>query len=89
MTSDNSGFLVNRKKVQDIPSYKDGLWWIQDFSSSFPLNNINEKIFKKSCIDMCAAPGGKAFQVLAKKGNLIMNDKSKQRIEMLNENLKG
>ena len=86
-TSINSAFLVNRKKVKDILSYKEGSWWVQDFSSSFPLMNINNEILVSRSIDLCAAPGGKSFQILSKKGNIILNDKNINRIEVLKSNL--
>ena len=87
-TSDCSGFLINKKKVENIYEFKKGNWWIQDYSSSFPLNNISEKILDKNNIDMCAAPGGKSFQVLSKKKKIILNDINKKRILILKENLK-
>ena len=87
-TSNKSGFLIKKCKVTDIPSYKKGHWWVQDFSSSFPLNNIEETMINKSNIDLCAAPGGKSFQILSSKNNLVLNDISKYRLERLNENLK-
>ena len=86
-TSETSGFLVDKKKVENISSYKKGFWWVQDFSSSFPLNNVKEEIIDKSCFDMCAAPGGKSFQILSKKKNIVLNDKSKKRTEILKRNL--
>ena len=62
--------------------------WIQDFSSPFfPINNINIKNIKEKNIDLCAAPGGKSFQILSLNKNIIMNDKSKNRIELIKENL--
>ncbi len=87
LTSQNSGFLVKKQKVENISSFKDGIWWVQDFSSSFPLNNVESHIIDKSCFDMCAAPGGKSFQILSKKKNIVLNDKSKKRIEILKKNL--
>ncbi len=86
-TSSVSGFLIKSEKISDIKSYKKGSWWIQDFSSFFPLNNIDEKIISKKCLDICAAPGGKSFQILSKKKNLVLNDKSKKRIDLLKKNL--
>ena len=88
LTSKVSGFLKKRKKVQDILSYKKGSWWVQDFSSAFPLINIDKDLIKKKCIDICAAPGGKSFQVLSKNKNLVLNDKSIKRISLLKTNLR-
>lgn len=87
ITSEKSGFLVKKQRIEEIASFKRGNWWVQDFSSSFPLNNINNKIIAKKCLDMCAAPGGKSFQVLSRKKNIVLNDKSKTRIMTLKENL--
>jgi len=87
-TSEISGFLVNKLKLENIISYKKGSWWVQDFSSSFPLRNIEEKIINKSCLDMCAAPGGKSFQILSKNKKIDLNDISIKRTEILKKNLK-
>ena len=38
-------------------------------------------------LDACAAPGGKAFQLLSKNLNVTLNDKSKRRIQILKSNL--
>ena len=35
-------------------------------------------------LDACAAPGGKSFQLLSKKKNLTLNDKSNERIHYCN-----
>ncbi len=87
LTSETSGFLVEKQKVENISSFKDGIWWVQDFSSSFPLNNIEDHIIDKSCLDMCAAPGGKSFQILSRKKNIVLNDKNHKRIAVLKKNL--
>ena len=87
-TSESSGFFIKRKKIIDIPSFKKGNWWVQDFSSSFPLTCIENKIIEKQSIDLCAAPGGKSFQIISKGENIILNDKNKERIKLLEENLK-
>ena len=56
---------------------------------SFETLKLNQKnrliedkndIEKKKCIDLCAAPGGKSFQLLSRKVNLDLNDKNKSRI---------
>ncbi len=86
-TSDVSGFLVKKQRLESITSYNKGNWWVQDFSSSFPLNNIEEDIINKLCFDMCAAPGGKSFQILSKNKKIDLNDKSKKRTKVLRSNL--
>ena len=86
-TSEISGFLKNRKNFLDLKSFSQGDWWVQDFSSSFPLQNLNIELDGKKILDTCAAPGGKSFQLLSKKLNLILNDKSNYRINILKSNL--
>ena len=86
-TSSKSGFLKKEIRINEIQSFQYGLWWIQDFSSFFPINNINIKNIKKKNIDLCAAPGGKSFQILSLNKSIIMNDKSKSRIKLMKENL--
>ena len=51
---------------------------MQDFSSMLPLA-ISNKIENLNILDMCAAPGGKAFQVLS-KNRVILNDINVKRI---------
>ena len=86
-TSNSSGFLKEKVKIKNIPSYNQGNWWVQDFSSFVPLSNFTSKKTIKKFIDLCSAPGGKAFQILSKNQNLTLNDKSKSRIKILRNNL--
>ena len=58
---------------------------MQDFSSMLPLA-INNNIKHYDILDLCAAPGGKAFQILS-NNKVILNDISKKRIIKLKENL--
>ena len=87
-TSDISGFLVSKKNPKKIQSFNKGNWWIQDFSSFYPLYNLNEKNKFKNYLDACAAPGGKSFQLLSKKFDVTLNDKSLLRLKNLKLNLK-
>ena len=87
-TSKTSGFLYEKKKIEEVSNYKSGNWWVQDFSSSLPLNFIDKNFIDEPCIDLCAAPGGKSFQVLSKNINISLNDKSRRRLKILSSNLK-
>ena len=42
----------------------------------------------KKVLDMCAAPGGKAFQIISLSNEVILNDVSFQRTHILKANLK-
>ena len=87
-TSMISGFLLDEENFQEKISFINGDWWVQDFSSFLPLYNFKKINKNKLLLDACAAPGGKSFQILSKKLNVILNDKSKNRIQTLKSNLK-
>ena len=63
-TTDLSAFIINKKKIKDLDNYEKGHWWVQDLSSMLPIYLSPEIKFKK-VLDMCAAPGGKAFQTIS------------------------
>tara|TARA_Y100001970_G_scaffold289418_1_gene419719 strand:+ start:181 stop:1449 length:1269 start_codon:yes stop_codon:yes gene_type:complete len=86
-TTESSGFLVNKKNITTIKSFSKGDWWVQDFSSFFPLQNLQIKDNNSKILDACAAPGGKSFQILSKKSQITLNDKSENRIKILKSNL--
>ncbi len=86
-TSLISGFLLDEKNFQNRNSFIKGDWWVQDFSSFLPLYNFKEINKSMVFLDACAAPGGKSFQILSKKFNIILNDKNKNRIKTLKTNL--
>ena len=84
-SSTKSAFVEVKKKISDIHNFKEGDWWVQDFSSMIPLA-INNKIKNYNILDICAAPGGKSFQILS-NNKVILNDINKKRILKLKENL--
>ena len=87
-TSLISGFLLDDKNFQISNSFIKGDWWVQDFSSFLPLYNFREINKNQVLLDACAAPGGKSFQILSKKFNVVLNDVNKNRIKTLKTNMK-
>ena len=85
-TTDLSAFIINRKKIKDLENYEKGHWWVQDLSSMLPLHLSPEIKFKKA-LDMCAAPGGKAFQTICLDNDVTLNDISLKRTKTLKANL--
>ncbi len=86
-TSDLSTFIINKKKIKDLDSYEKGNWWVQDFSSMLPIL-LSPEIKSKKVLDMCAAPGGKAFQTICLENDVSLNDISLERTKILRTNLK-
>ena len=86
-TTERSLFVLNKKKIKDIQNYTKGHWWIQDFSSMLPIY-LSPEFKSKKILDMCSAPGGKAFQALSLSAEVSLNDFNKSRIKILRQNLK-
>ena len=86
-TSNVSGFFNGEKKIEKISSFKNGSWWIQDFSSFFPIESIDFLEKNKKYLDACAAPGGKSFQILSKNIKIVSNDKNSWRLDLLKQNI--
>ena len=86
-TTKNSLVLKKNTKIENLPKYKEGVWWIQDFSSMIPLFLLDIKNSKK-VLDMCAAPGGKTIQLICNKAKVVSYDKSKNKVSMMKENLR-
>mmetsp|Transcript_567 Transcript_567/g.1235 ORF Transcript_567/g.1235 Transcript_567/m.1235 type:complete len:549 (+) Transcript_567:116-1762(+) len=60
--------------VKKWPAYDDGIWWVQDASSTLPALVLTRALYDKypsdklsdiHVVDMCAAPGGKTSQILS------------------------
>lgn len=85
-TTERSTFLTERKKIPDIYDYNKGFWWIQDFSSMLPIY-LSPEFNSKKIIDICSAPGGKAFQNLSLGNKMTLVDINKKRIKILKNNL--
>ena len=85
-TSLKSISLNQFQSVESLPGFKKGTWWVQDYSAMLPISLL-DKISNKKIIDMCSAPGGKAFQILSQNENLIMYEINKKRAGVLKLNL--
>ena len=78
--------MAHKGKIDELPDYKDGKWLVQDFSSALPVKMLGE-INGKKVLDVCAAPGGKTAQLLAKGAKVTALDISSARLDILQTNL--
>ena len=85
-TTKNSLVIKKTTKIENLPKYKEGVWWIQDFSSMMPLFLLDNKNSKK-VLDMCAAPGGKTIQLICNKADVVSYDKNINKVSIMKENL--
>lgn len=80
------------------PGYEDGIWWVQDASSTLPALVLTQALLNRNTdsqssdlhvVDMCSAPGGKTMQLLsAGFGHVTAIEASPRRSLRLVENLK-
>ena len=85
-TSDKSLIFNNTANIEKITGYEEGEWWVQDYSVMLPLQ-ITKNLNQKKVLDMCAAPGGKTFQLLCAGVKLDIIEKNKKRAKILKINL--
>ena len=86
-TTKHSIAIKNRNLIEKIEGYNEGIWWVQDFSAMLPmylLNNIKNKIVA----DLCAAPGGKSFQLITKGALVTSFEKNINRVNLMKKNFK-
>lgn len=74
-------------KIDALPEYDKGTWWVQDFSSALPIKLLGD-IGGKKVLELCAAPGGKTAQLLTKCAKVTCVDVSENRLKILQENMK-
>lgn len=85
---------ANTGKVSEWPLYEEGLWWVQDVSSTLPAIALTSALSKQyddirglHIIDCCAAPGGKTSQLLSAGFEVNAIESSARRSRRLKENI--
>jgi len=74
-------------RIEDLPGFAEGAWWIQDAGSALPAGLFGE-VRGQTIVDLCAAPGGKTAQLAASGANVIAVDHAAERLVRLRENFK-
>lgn len=73
-------------RVEDLPGYASGDWWVQDAAAALPARLIGDPAGWR-ILDLCAAPGGKTAQLAAAGARVTALDQSQVRLERLRANL--
>ena len=79
--------LLSKGRIDELPGFDSGAWWVQDAAASLPAQLLGD-VASKRVADLCAAPGGKTAQLAAAGASVVAVDGSKTRLGLLTENLK-
>jgi 16S rRNA (cytosine967-C5)-methyltransferase len=74
-------------RIEDLPGFSDGAWWVQDAAAALPAQLLGN-VAGLDVVDLCAAPGGKTAQLAARGAKVTAVDLSPERLKRVNENLK-
>ena len=78
--------LIAHGRIEDLPGYTEGAWWVQDAAAAL-VTRIAGDVAGKSVADLCAAPGGKTAGLAAAGAQVTAVDASAARLDRLHENL--
>ncbi len=78
--------LLPKGRIESLPGFDEGAWWVQDVAASLPARLLGD-VAGKRVADLCAAPGGKTAQLARAGASVTAIDSSKTRLGMLCENL--
>jgi 16S rRNA (cytosine967-C5)-methyltransferase len=75
-----------RGRIEDLPGYLQGSWWVQDEAAALPARLLGD-VRGLRVLDLCAAPGGKTAQLAAGGAKVTAVERSAARLKRLEANL--
>jgi len=78
--------LLPKGRIEALPGFDEGAWWVQDVAASLPARLLGD-VAGKRVADLCAAPGGKTAQLALAGASVAAVDSSKTRLSLLGKNL--
>jgi 16S rRNA (cytosine967-C5)-methyltransferase len=83
---DNVVRLAPSSRVEELPGFFEGAWWVQDLAASLPARLLGN-VAGQTVIDLCAAPGGKSMQLSALGAKVIAVERDAERLRRLAANI--
>jgi 16S rRNA (cytosine967-C5)-methyltransferase len=77
--------LLPKGRIEALPGFDDGAWWVQDAAASLPARLLGN-VSGERVADLCAAPGGKTAQLALGGASVVAVDSSETRLGLLGEN---
>ncbi|MEG0545758.1 MAG: 16S rRNA (cytosine(967)-C(5))-methyltransferase RsmB [Oscillospiraceae bacterium] len=87
---ENTIILKDAGHIEHLNAYKKGLFHIQDTASTIAINSLELKE-GQTLIDVCSAPGGKAFtaaEIMNNNGKIVAIDLYEQRVKLISDGAK-
>lgn len=78
--------LADHGRIEDLPGYAEGAWWVQDAAAALPQRLLGD-VAGRTVADLCAAPGGKTAALAAAGACVVAVDASAKRLERLRANI--
>jgi 16S rRNA (cytosine967-C5)-methyltransferase len=78
--------LLPKGRIDALPGFAEGEWWVQDVAASLPARLLGD-VAGQRVADLCAAPGGKTAQLVLAGASVVAVDSSKTRLALLAQNL--
>ena len=88
--AENCAQLFNVRDISRLSVYKKGMFHIQDISSQICCEILDPKP-DETVLDVCSAPGGKAFtiaEIMNNQGKVIACDLYEQRVKLIKDGAK-
>jgi len=73
-------------RVQDLPGFNEGAFWVQDAAAALPARLLAARPGERIA-DLCAAPGGKTAQLAVTGAQVVAIERDTHRLRRLHENL--
>ena len=68
--------LLPKGRIEALPGFEQGAWWVQDVAASLPAHLMGD-VNGQSMADLCAAPGGKTAQLALAGASVVAVDISR------------
>jgi 16S rRNA (cytosine967-C5)-methyltransferase len=78
--------LAQKGRVDALPGFREGNWWVQDAAAALPARLLGD-VTGLRIADLCAAPGGKTAELAARGAIVTAVDISLERLGRVRENL--
>jgi 16S rRNA (cytosine967-C5)-methyltransferase len=75
------------RRVEDLPGYAAGRWWVQDLAATLPARLLTLPAGAQIA-DLCAAPGGKTAQLVKAGYDVTAVESDGARLARLGDNLR-